>query len=115
MMVVDSMAQRFNAPWTKKGAWEAEVATATTTITLKRRIPASRNPPLVIAAADTTLPVPVPRKKEQFELTTLELTITLLKSLQLMNVSGTSVSRAGRIRIYNSVRLSNDYISLSVI
>ncbi|KAF9184836.1 peptidyl-tRNA hydrolase protein 1 [Haplosporangium sp. Z 767] len=96
MMVVDSIAQRFNVPWTKKGPWQAEVATATTTITMRKRKPPPRHSPAAITAADTALPASVPRKKEQFESINLEITLTLLKPLQLMNVSGTSVSRAAK-------------------
>ncbi|KAG0200156.1 peptidyl-tRNA hydrolase protein 1 [Mortierella sp. GBA30] len=109
MMVVDSIAQRFNVSWAKKGAWQAEVATATTTITMKKKQPTSivRNPaaraprpasPPAKDNASSTLETkpPLIKKKESAETTTLELKLTLLKPLQLMNVSGSSVSRAAK-------------------
>ncbi|KAF9989714.1 peptidyl-tRNA hydrolase protein 1 [Mortierella antarctica] len=118
MMVVDSIAQRFQAPWSKKGAWQAEVATATTMITLKKkRKPAPRRvrsssssdsaedtktgPSPALAggsiASDKLAQSSLAKKSEPVETTTtLELKLTLLKPLQLMNISGSSVSRAAR-------------------
>ncbi|KAK3846680.1 MAG: peptidyl-tRNA hydrolase, partial [Linnemannia gamsii] len=58
MMVVDSIAERFNVPWSEKSSWKAE--------------------------------------KDAWVTSTLELTLTLLKPLQLMNISGTSVSKAAK-------------------
>lgn len=112
MMVVDSIAQRFQAPWTKKGAWQAEVATATTMITLKKKKkPAPRKVRSPEAVDPATGPSPalargssapdkssqslLAKMSEPVETTTLELKLTLLKPLQLMNISGSSVSRAG--------------------
>ncbi|KAF9083350.1 peptidyl-tRNA hydrolase protein 1 [Mortierella sp. AD031] len=134
MMVVDSIAQRFNAPWTEKSNWKAEVATAHTTIVTRKRastppspqyagggfkkalrpttddtvapgVPAAPPAPAP-AAIDTTTSAtastststltPVVKKKPPFVTTTLELTLTLLKPTQLMNVSGSSVSKAAK-------------------
>ncbi|KAF9964521.1 peptidyl-tRNA hydrolase protein 1 [Mortierella alpina] len=116
MMVVDSLAQRFQAPWYKKGAWQAEVATATTMITLKKKKkPAPRKVRFPNDSAEAKSgPSPAlatgsraPDKSssqsllaqtgtEPVETTTLELKLTFLKPLQLMNISGSSVSRAAR-------------------
>ncbi|KAF9337745.1 peptidyl-tRNA hydrolase protein 1 [Podila minutissima] len=124
MMVVDSIAERFNAAWTKKGAWQAEIATATTSIRMKvpkqkgnlapgaiRAALASLNKTEAntatstaptgeaagAAEAATTMTTAAPERiKRQPEIMTMELKLTLLKPLQLMNVSGTSVSRAAR-------------------
>ncbi|KAG0038032.1 peptidyl-tRNA hydrolase protein 1 [Podila clonocystis] len=122
MMVVDSIAERFNAAWTKKGAWQAETATAVTSVRMK--IPKQKGNAAAgairaalknnseantsaIAAATTTgeaasateaaiMTAAPERIKRQPEIMTMELKLTLLKPLQLMNVSGTSVSRAAR-------------------
>ncbi|CAO3564195.1 unnamed protein product [Mortierella alpina] len=114
MMVVDSLAQRFQAPWFKKGAWQAEVATATTMITLKKKKkPAQRkvrfpndsadvksgpSPALATGsrAPDKASQSLLAKTTEPVETTTLELKLTFLKPLQLMNISGSSVSRAAR-------------------
>ncbi|KAF9314437.1 peptidyl-tRNA hydrolase protein 1 [Podila horticola] len=125
MMVVDSIAERFNAAWTKKGAWQAETATAVTTIRMKmpkqkgspaagaiRAALASKNSSAANTSTTssasteeaasatettTTTTTTVPERiKRQPEIMTMELKLTLLKPLQLMNVSGTSVSRAAR-------------------
>ncbi|KAG0292149.1 peptidyl-tRNA hydrolase protein 1 [Linnemannia gamsii] len=118
MMVVDSIAQRFNVPWSEKSSWKAEVATAHTSISTRHRTPSppSSNAPVgkksvrpstahtvsdttsEVAAAEastSTTPIVV-KKKEPWVTSTLELTITLLKPLQLMNISGTSVSKAAK-------------------
>lgn len=124
MMVVDSIAERFNAAWIKKGAWQAEIATATTTIRMKmpkqKGNPAARavraalapvapnsnsnNNNISNSAANTAgeasvateVAATAPAIRKQPEMMTMELKLTLLKPLQLMNVSGTSVSRAGK-------------------
>ena len=110
-MVVDSIAQRFQAPWSKKGAWQAEVATATTMITLKKKKKAAPRKVRLSDSADAATSLSQDRdasapdkssqsllakKSELVETTTLELKLTLLKPLQLMNISGSSVSRAGK-------------------
>ncbi|KAF9540968.1 peptidyl-tRNA hydrolase protein 1 [Mortierella hygrophila] len=123
MMVVDAIAQRFNVPWSEKSSWKAEVATAHTSITTRHRVapPPSTSgakksvrPTTADTISDTTTgggveaststltptptttTAPVVKKKESWVTSTLELTITLLKPLQLMNVSGTSVSKAAK-------------------
>ncbi|KAF9291772.1 peptidyl-tRNA hydrolase protein 1 [Linnemannia elongata] len=121
MMVVDSIAQRFNVPWSEKSSWKAEVATAHTSITTRHRVTpppstsgakTSVRPTTADTVSDTTTgggmeastststptatAAPVVKKKEPWVTSTLELTITLLKPLQLMNVSGTSVSKAAK-------------------
>ncbi|KAF9427179.1 peptidyl-tRNA hydrolase protein 1 [Podila epigama] len=133
MMVVDSIAERFNATWVRKNAWQAEIATITTSIRIKlpKHLRPKRTPPIApvsssststtapatsttstpsstatttattttngdTSAQDSTKATPGVRIKQQPEIITKELTITLLKPLQLMNVSGTSVSRAAR-------------------
>ncbi|KAF9155239.1 peptidyl-tRNA hydrolase protein 1 [Linnemannia schmuckeri] len=116
MMVVDSIAQRFNVPWSEKSSWKAEVATARTSITTRHRAtppPSSSTsgakksvrPPTAdtifdtsaaVVEASTTTTAPMVKKKEPWVTSTMELTITLLKPLQLMNVSGTSVSKAAK-------------------
>ncbi|KAG0347341.1 peptidyl-tRNA hydrolase protein 1 [Podila humilis] len=137
MMIVDSLAERFNAVWTKKGQWQAEVATATTTFRMKLPKP---NPQQLLRAATATRttttrgvssPSPSPSSSPVTTTTAttattatstaatatesdsatvpttpfqrpppryqdVELTLTLLKPLQMMNVSGSSVSRAAR-------------------
>ncbi|KAF9124798.1 peptidyl-tRNA hydrolase protein 1 [Mortierella sp. 14UC] len=127
MMVVDSIAERFNVPWSEKSSWKAEVATAHTSIATRHR---ATNPSTTASmsgskksvrpssstttadtpatttstgtdasesgAVGTTVAAPAVRKKEPWVTSTLELTITLLKPLQLMNVSGTSVSKAAK-------------------
>lgn len=124
MMVVDSIAERFNAAWTKKGAWQAEIATASTTIRMK--MPKQKGNPAARAVRAALSPIApnnnshsnsnnnsaentageasiateavatAPAIRKQPEMMTMELKLTLLKPLQLMNVSGTSVSRAGK-------------------
>ncbi|KAF9113083.1 peptidyl-tRNA hydrolase protein 1 [Mortierella sp. AM989] len=120
MMVVDSIARRFNAPWTKMNHWQSEIATATTTIKVKKKtifqpkepIRASTQTatPATAGAATsaagekadtstdpkTAAPVPVVRKKAPVEHNTIEVKLTLLKPLLLMNVSGSCVSRAAK-------------------
>ncbi|KAG0379725.1 peptidyl-tRNA hydrolase protein 1 [Mortierella sp. AD032] len=131
MMVVDSIAERFNVPWSEKSSWKAEVATAHTSITTRHRAtnPSTTNsssagfastsggkksvrsttpttttdsvPETTSAGAGmdtttTTVVAPMVRKKDAWVTSTLELTLTLLKPLQLMNISGTSVSKAAK-------------------
>ncbi|KAG0082508.1 peptidyl-tRNA hydrolase protein 1 [Podila epicladia] len=124
MMVIDSIAERFNAAWTKKGAWQAEIATATTSIRMKMPKQKGNLAPGAIRvalaskskteantvtstastgeaagtteAATTTTTAAPERIKRQPEIMTMDLKLTLLKPMQLMNVSGTSVSRAAR-------------------
>ncbi|KAF9905462.1 peptidyl-tRNA hydrolase protein 1 [Linnemannia zychae] len=124
MMVVDSIAERFNVNWSEKSSWKAEVATAHTSITTRHRatnpstnastsgskkstrptIPTTTSADTTSAKTDasetgvegTTVAAPVVKMKEPWVTSTLELTITLLKPLQLMNVSGTSVSKAAK-------------------
>ncbi|KAF8984710.1 peptidyl-tRNA hydrolase protein 1 [Entomortierella lignicola] len=117
MMVVDSIAKRYNAQWERMNAWQSEVATFTTTFSMKKKKPyqepKSRLPAITPATTATTeakppaggkvdaltdipadVPTPVVRIKPPVEYETIDLKITLLKPLQLMNVSGNSVSRA---------------------
>ncbi|GJJ69857.1 peptidyl-tRNA hydrolase, PTH1 family [Entomortierella parvispora] len=39
MMIVDALAQRFNAPWVKRGAWQSEIATINTTLRIPKQKP----------------------------------------------------------------------------
>ncbi|KAF9926242.1 peptidyl-tRNA hydrolase protein 1 [Linnemannia zychae] len=113
MMVVDSIAQRFNVSFSEKSTWKAEVATAHTTIVTRKKIPAPPEQPVTTTmttneragttGADATTQDPTAatqvakkKKKDLWVNHTLELTLTLLKPLQLMNVSGTSVSKAAK-------------------
>lgn len=137
MMVVDSIAQRFNVPWSEKSSWKAEVATAHTSITTRHRVTpppstsgakTSVRPTTADTVSDTTTgggmeastststptttAAPVVKKKEPWVTSTLELTITLLKPLQLMNVSGTSVSKAGTFHLQpSSIKLLGGLIA----
>ncbi|KAF8939010.1 peptidyl-tRNA hydrolase protein 1 [Dissophora ornata] len=114
MMVVDSISQRFNAAWSTQKSWQAEVATATTTITVRRKRPATPKKRLPPAAnihkptPDTTAPsdaatttdekevVPAVRRMDERETVVIDLKLTLLKPLRLMNISGPSVSQAAK-------------------
>ncbi|KAG0004867.1 peptidyl-tRNA hydrolase protein 1 [Entomortierella chlamydospora] len=115
MMVVDSIAKRFNAPWTKMGKWQADIATVTTTFSVKKKFPPQQKPCLHDvtpatpqattgskgnASSDptTTTPTPTPvvRVRPPVEYETIDLKFTLLKSWQPMNLSGSSVFRAAR-------------------
>ncbi|KAF9963511.1 peptidyl-tRNA hydrolase protein 1 [Modicella reniformis] len=85
MMIVDSFARRFNVDWKLKPGWQSDFATVTTTVTLPKRrgiYPKERGPP------------GEEFKKGPREMIDLEITLTLLKSRMMMNVSGTSLSRA---------------------
>ncbi|KAG0244242.1 peptidyl-tRNA hydrolase [Mortierella sp. GBAus27b] len=91
MMALDSLARRFNAEWVLKPHWQAECATITTEVTLRRRpkpFPSERGPHAAPGA-------PRPPKPPS-EIINLELNMTLLKSRLMMNLSGSSVSRAVR-------------------
>ncbi|KAG0057671.1 peptidyl-tRNA hydrolase protein 1 [Gryganskiella cystojenkinii] len=55
MMVVDAIAQRFNAGWYKKREWEADLATVQTTVTIK----APKPPKLHLDKAHRRAPAPI--------------------------------------------------------
>ncbi|KAF9172199.1 hypothetical protein BGX21_005592 [Mortierella sp. AD011] len=114
-MVVDSIAKRFNAPWTRMGSWQADVATVTTTFSVKKKIPSQKklhshdvtpatsqnttsNEGNNSSDPTTTTPTPttIVRVKPPVEYETIDLKFTLLKSWQPMNLSGSSVFRAAR-------------------
>ncbi|KAF9348691.1 peptidyl-tRNA hydrolase protein 1 [Mortierella sp. AD094] len=122
MMVVDSIAKRFNAPWSKMGSWQADVATVTTSFAVKKKMPPQQKPRLrdvtpttsqatagVVTLTTgskenspsdltTTAPTPTPvvKVKPPVEYDNIELKFTLLKPRQPMNISGSSVFRAAR-------------------
>ncbi|KAF9437085.1 peptidyl-tRNA hydrolase protein 1 [Entomortierella beljakovae] len=113
MMVVDSIAERFGAEWTKAKGWQAEVATAHTTITRKSRlpptpvarfypgiVPGEKTPTDAIqentesATTDENTDNQSSKRKPNYVLETIDVKITLIKPLLPMNVSGHSISRA---------------------
>ncbi|KAK3818458.1 MAG: peptidyl-tRNA hydrolase [Benniella sp.] len=94
MMVVDNMARRFNAEWNLRNQWQADCATAHTTIAIKKRklmhpMESERGPHAAASGVQ-------PPKKEPAEIVDVDVQLTLLKPRQLMNVSGSSISRAAK-------------------
>ncbi|KAF9919364.1 peptidyl-tRNA hydrolase protein 1 [Lobosporangium transversale] len=122
MMVIDSIAKRFNAEWTRMNQWQAEIATFETSVTFKKKTPnlnrvrVSPQGVKKLLAAEGTLaeaeetataaegtmtaaidPSISERKKRPLAvLTKFDLKVTLLKPLQAMNICGSSVYRAAR-------------------
>jgi peptidyl-tRNA hydrolase len=98
MMVVDNMARRFNAEWNLRNQWQADCATAHTTITVKKRKP--MHPMELERGPHAAAPGARPLKKEPVEIVDVDVQLTMLKPRQLMNVSGSSIFRAGKVLMF---------------